>query len=120
MNYAINLGLIGKNPCSGTIPSKPEQTEMKFYDDHQAKCLLKTATEIGNKLYALYFLAIHTGMRQSELMGLKWADVDWKLSTLQVKRQVRHFKGGSYTFLEPKSKSGVRTIVLGKQALEVL
>jgi hypothetical protein len=51
---------------------------------------------------------------------IEWEDVDWKLSTIQVKRQVGHFKGGSYTFLEPKSKSGVRTIVLGRQALEVL
>jgi integrase len=120
MNYAIKLGLIGRNPCSGTIPPKPEQAEMKFYDDHQVKCLMKTAKEIGDKLYPLYFLAIHTGMRQSELMGVKWEDVDWNLNTIQVKRQVRHFKGGSYTFLEPKSKSGTRTIKLGKQALEVL
>jgi integrase len=119
MNYAIKLGLIGRNPCSGTTPPKPEQTEMKFYDD-QVKALLKTAREIGDKFYPLYFLAVHTGMRQAELMGLKWEDVDWKLSTIQVKRQVRHFKGGGYTFLEPKSKSGTRTIKLGKQALEIL
>ena len=45
-------------------------------------------------------------MRQAEPIGLKWEDVDWSLSTLQVKRQVRHFKGSSYVFLEPKSKSG--------------
>src|SRR5215216_2813356 len=68
----------------------------------------------------LYFLAIHTGMRQSELMGLKWEDVDWKLNTIQVKRQVRYFKGANYTFTEPKSKSGIRTIILGKQAMELL
>ncbi len=120
MNHAVKLGLIGRNPCSGTIPPKPERTEMMFYDDHQVRSLLKTAQEIGDKLYPLYFLAIHTGMRQAELMGLKWEDVDWNLSTLQVKRQVRYFKGRSYMFLEPKSKSGVRTIVIGKQALEIL
>jgi len=59
-------------------------------------------------------------MRQSELIGLKWEDVDWNLSTIQVKWQAKHFKGGGYTFLEPKSKSGTRTIKLGKQALEIL
>src|SRR5688500_4374513 len=71
-------------------------------------------------LHPLYFLAIHTGMRQAELIGLKWEDVDWNLSTIQVKRQVRHFKRASYMFLEPKSKSGTRTIRLGEQALEIL
>lgn len=120
MNHAVKLGLIGRNPCSGTIPPKPEQSEMMFYDDEQVRSLLKTAQDIGDKLYPLYFLAIHTGMRQAELMGLKWEDVDWNLSTIQVKRQVRHFTGAGYAFLGPKSKSGTRTIKLGKQALEIL
>ena len=120
MNHAVKLGLIGRNPCSGTIPPKPEQTEMKFYDDRQVKSLLKTAKEIGDRFYPLYFLAIHTGMRLSEIMGLKWEDVNWDLCTIQVKRQVMHLKGGSYTFAEVKSRSGIRTIILGKQALELL
>jgi integrase len=90
---------------------------MKFYDDREVKSLLKTARGLGGKFYPLYYLAIHTGMRQAELIGLKWEDIDWSLSTLQVKRQVRHFTGASYAFLEPKSRSGTRTIILGKQAL---
>jgi len=120
MNHAVKLGLIGRNPCSGTTTPKPEQTEMKFYDDQQVKSLLKTAKDIGDKLYPLYYLAIHTGMRQAELIGFKWEDINWSLGTIQVKRQVRHFKGANYAFLEPKSKSGTRTIILGKQALETL
>jgi integrase len=120
MSHAVKLRLIGRNPCSGTTPPKPQQREMNFYDDLQVRSLLKTARDIADKLYPLYYLAIHTGMRQAELIGLKWEDLDWGLSTLQVKRQVRHFKGASYAFLEPKSKSGTRTITLGKQALEIL
>lgn len=120
MNHAVKLRLIGRNPCSGTTPPKPQQTEMNFYDDRQVRSLLKTARDIEDKLYPLYYLAIHTGMRQAELIGLKWEDIDWSMSTIQVRRQVRHFKGASYAFLEPKSKSGTRTIMLGKQALEIL
>ena len=45
MNHAIKLRLISRNPCSGTTPPKPEQTEMKFYDDRQVRSLLKTARE---------------------------------------------------------------------------
>ena len=120
LNHAVKLGLIGRNPCSGTTPPKPEQTEMKFYDDHQIKHLLKTAREIEDRFYSLYFIAIHTGMRLSELIGLKWEDVNWDLSTIQVKRQIMHLKGGGYLFTEVKSKSGNRSIILGKQALEIL
>lgn len=120
MNHAVNLRLISRNPCSGTTPPKAEQVEMKFYDDRQVRSLLKTAKESADNFYALYYIAIHTGMRQAELIGLKWEDIDWSLSTLQVRRQIRHFRGAGYVFLEPKSKSGTRTIMLGKQALEAL
>lgn len=120
MTHAVKLGLISRNPCSGATPPKPEVIEMKFYDDIQARWLLKTARDIEDKLYALYYLAIHTGMREAELIGLKWEDVGWSLATIQVKRQVRHFKGSSYAFLRPKSKSGNRIIALGKEALEIL
>jgi len=120
LNHASKLGLIGRNPCSSTTPPKPEKTEMKFYDNYQAKVLLDTAKEVGDRFFPLYYLAIHTGMRQAELMGLKWKDIEWNLNILQVKRQVRHFKGGSYTFTDLKSRSGSRTIILGKQAMEIL
>lgn len=120
LNHALKLGLIGRNPCSGVTPPKPEQTEMKFYDDRQVKHFLKTAREVGDRFYPLYFLAIHTGMRLSELIGLRWEDINWDLSTIQVKRQVMHLQGGGYLFTEVKSKSGNRTIILGKKALEIL
>lgn len=120
LNHAVKLGLIGRNPCSGVTPPKPEQTEMKFFDDSQVRELLTTAIEIGDRLHPLYFIAVHTGMRHAELIGLKWEDVNWEKSTIQVKRQVRHFKGGSYIFTKPKSKNGKRTIILGKQVLEIL
>jgi len=120
LNHALKLGLVGRNPCSSTTPPKPIKTEMKFYDNYQAKVLLDTAKEIGDRFFPLYYLAIHTGMRQAELIGLKWKDIEWNLKILHVKRQVRHFKGGSYTFTDLKSRSGNRTIILGKQALGIL
>src|ERR1043165_3831679 len=100
MNHAVQLRLIGRNPCSGTTPPRPEQVEMKFYDDRQVRSLLKTAREMADSFYPLYYLAIHTGMRQAELIGLKWGDIDWSLSTHQVRRQIRHFRGAGYVFLE--------------------
>lgn len=49
---------------------------MKFLNESEAKVLLSTALEIKDRLYPLYYLAIHTGLRASELMGLKWDDID--------------------------------------------
>lgn len=40
----------------------------------------------GDKVHALYVLAVHYGLRQGELLGLKWQDVDREAGTLQVRR----------------------------------
>ena len=68
----------------------------------------------------LYYLAIHTGMRQAELFGLKWRDIDWDRKSIKVQRQVVRYKGGGYEFTKPKSKSGNRTILLGTKTMEML
>jgi integrase len=120
LNHAVKLKLLASNPCVGTTPPRPKQVEMKFYDEGQVQILLEAAYMYGDYFYPLYYLAVHTGMRQGELIGLKWEDVDWERRTIQVKRQVQHHKGGSYTFAKPKSKSGNRTIILGQQAIEIL
>jgi integrase len=67
------------------------------------KRLLKTARV--DKLEALYVLAITTGMRSGELLGLRWEDVDLQTHTLQVRRTV--FNGQIET---PKTLKGRRSI----------
>jgi len=49
-------------------------------------------------------------MRQSELLGLKWKDVDWAACTIQVRRQTQRVRGKGITFSEPKTRSGNRLI----------
>ncbi len=120
MSHAVKLGYIGRNPCDGTAPPKPFRREMKFLDEAQVRILLTTASKIGDRLFPLYYLAIHTGLRISELMGVKWGDIEFERKTLQVNRQVLHTKGGGFLFTEPKSSSGKRSVVIGEKALAVL
>lgn len=120
MNHAVKMGYIARNPTKGTTPPKPKENEMLFYNEKQVHILLNTAKEIDDRLYPLYYMAIHTGMRQAELMGLKWSDVDWEKKTIGIARQVLHYKQGGYNFTKPKSKSGKRTIIVGDKAIDVL
>jgi len=77
---------------------------MKFYDEHQVSQFLLGAR--GNKNEALYHLALATGLRQSELLGLKWEDLDWQKKKLNVRRQLKpKFRKGDY-FAQPKTQNG--------------
>jgi integrase len=66
---------------------------------------------------ALYVLAVTTGLRQGELLGLKWDDVDMEAGTLQVRRTLTTAKGGP-ALSAPKTKGSRRTVKLEKSALE--
>ncbi|MFL0540837.1 tyrosine-type recombinase/integrase [Bacillus safensis] len=46
--------------------------------------------KIDNRLYCLFYIALHTGMRQGELLGLRWKDIDFKHKRLSVKQVMSH------------------------------
>jgi integrase len=120
LNHGVKLGLLSRNPTDATNPPKPQQKEMLILDDSQAQQFI-LATEAKNDRYAvLYHLAITTGMRQAELLGLKWQDLDWERRLVQVQRQLKRQKGGGFYSTQPKTKSGKRTIALGKTTIEKL
>ena len=120
LGRGVKLGLLTRNPVSATIPPRIQTREMCFYTEKEVRIFLEVAETIQPELYPLYYLAIHTGMRKSELLGLQWEDVDWKRSTLQVQRQLRWVKGRQYEFPKPKTSKGIRSIVLGEKAMDVL
>lgn len=87
-------------------------------DSQQARILLEAARE--NRLEALYKLALTTGMRQGELLGLKWEDVNLEGSTLQVRRTLSTATGGGFSFGAPKTAKSRRSIKIPELALASL
>ncbi len=73
----------------------------------------------GDRLEALYVLAVTTGLRQGELLGLKWEDVDLDAGTLQVRRALTTTKGGP-VLAAPKTKGSRRSVKLTQTASDVL
>ncbi len=85
----------------------------------EARVLLEAARD--NRLEALYVLAVHTGMRRGELLGLKWEDVDLDSSTIRVRRTLTRVENGRRLALgEPKTKKSRRTVRLTPRAVEAL
>lgn len=102
------------------IPPKSTPKEIQVLDANQIQPLLITSKEHQTEYHALYLLALTTGMRLGELLGLKWEDLDWKKRILSIKRQLQRDPENGFIFTAPKTKAGTRTITLGKNTLEVL
>jgi integrase len=118
LQQAVKLGTIGRNPTDATTPPRPEEKEMRFLDEDQVSKFLLAAR--GDRNEALYYLAIATGLRQSELLGLQWTDLDWEKGTLAVQRQAKRTGRREGYFSPLKTRAGRRTIKLGKRMLEML
>jgi integrase len=120
LNQAVRLALIPSNPMKAAIPPKQPQTEMRILDEDQVQRFLLAVRQFYPDDLALYQLAITTGMRQSEMLGLKWSDLDWANGVLNVKRQYLRMPDGSSAYMPPKTKSGIRSIRLGQATLAIL
>jgi len=129
---AVREGILERNPAAAVSPPRAAVRERVALTAEQARAFL--AHVAGDRLYALYLLAIVTGMRQGELLGLAWDDivgdritVRAALAALVVRgadgEPLRDAKGRmihEYVLVPPKSASGRRTIVLGETAVAAL
>jgi integrase len=106
----VRLQLLPRNVADAAIPPKATKHKIKPLTQEQLRTLLEAAR--GDKLEALYVLAITTGMRQGELLGLQWKDIDLDAGTLTVNRSV--YDG---EINPPKTEAGNRTIKLSKLAI---
>lgn len=120
LNSARKFGLIPYNPDDATNPPKPKSNAMKFFTKDQTHHLLQVAKETEDRYYALYFLAIVTGMRQGELLALKWENVDLEKGILSIKLNLKRVPGGGLILDKPKTKSSIRSIKLGSDSIEIL
>ena len=87
LGQATKWNLIPRNPASLVDPPKVPQKEFRPLSPEQAGRLLEAAE--GDRFYALYVLAITCGLRQGELLGLTWENVDLDKGTLQVRYQLQ-------------------------------
>ncbi len=91
---------------------------METYSVEEVRSLLNAVK--GSQLEALFYIAVTAGLRQGEILGLLWSDLEWGTGNLRVQRQLQRVRHKGLIFNEPKSASGRRLIVLGPTTLERL
>jgi integrase len=88
-------------------------------DSGGVQSLLEAAR--GDRLEALYHLALSTGLRQGELFALGWrSGVDLEAGEVRVRRTLSWIKGEGYTFAPPKNESSRRSVKLRPEAVLLL
>jgi integrase len=116
LKEAVGDGLIPRNVTDAVKAPRPVKKEIIPLSPEQARTFLEAAR--GDRFEALYVLAIHCGLREGELLGLKWGDLDLKGRALSVRRTLSETRTGRI-FEPPKNGKG-RNIRLTSDAIEAL
>jgi integrase len=114
---ALQMGIVQRNVTEMLCAPRRSSREMMALDEEQAVRLL--AVVKGDRFEALYLLAPTTGMRQGELLALRWHDIDLDRATLQVRLNIQE-ANGRFTIAEVKTTYSRRNIRLTRVAIEAL
>lgn len=125
LEMARKWGLVSRNVCELVTPPPRKEHEITPLTVEQVYKLIAVAR--NHRVEALIKLALATGMRRGELLGLKWEDIDLEQGLLQVRhtmtRVPRKFRQpGQKAFVEssPKTKRSRRSIIIIPMAIEAL
>lgn len=118
LQVAVKWGLIARNSADAIDPPSFQRREMRVMNEDNIETFLEAAR--STPYYALFYLALFTGMRRSELLALRWSDVDLILGQVSVSRSLHHLRDRSLVFRTPKTARGRRTIALSPSTCIVL
>jgi integrase len=117
MKAAKTARIIEENPAVGLALPKIERAEANVWEPEEAGRFLDVAA--GNRLGPLFELALYSGLRRGEILGLRWEDVNLGRNQLTVRRN-RTQVGGKVVEQTPKSRSGWRTVPLAADLVGTL
>ena len=109
LGQALKWGLVSRNVATLVDPPKPEHHDIQFLTPEQAKVFFQAVK--GDRLEALYSVALTLGLRQSEALGLKWDDIDFMNRTLSIRRSLQRINR-ELVLTDVKTKRSRRVIPL--------
>ena len=118
LKMALKWGLINRNPADAVTSPRPQRSEMHTMNEDDLHTFLEAAQR--TPYYVLFYLALFTGMRRSELLALRWCDVDLLLCQAHITRSLHHLRTGEIVFRVPKTVKGRRMVSLSPSAALLL
>lgn len=118
LELALKAGQVSRNVSDAVNVPRIKQAEMLTWNEDELNQFLEAAK--STPYYELFYLVSYTGMRRSEILALRWQDIDLIFGQVSVSRSIHHLKDGSYVFTQPKSSRSRRTIALPPSAVLLL
>lgn len=115
LSHAVKTGVLFHNPAEQVKPPRPAIREIAILSKAEVATLLHNCGD----LYLPVLVAITTGIRRGELLGLRWSDIDLKASRLTVNQSLERVKGKT-VFKGPKTQTSRRAITLPAITVEAL
>ncbi len=107
LKFAVRQGYLGRNPAEMVDPPSPSKKAMRTLTPGEVEVLFDSAQD--NYYYPVIYTAVSTGLRQAELLGLRWRDIDLDMLSISVS-QVLYKRGGICVFKEPKTAHSRRRV----------
>lgn len=117
LQRAVRWGVVGRNVAALADPPRVPAREVEAMTPQEATAILGAVA--GTRIAGLVTLALYTGLRSGEALGLRWADVDLEARALRVHVALQR-RDGTFVLVEPKTVRSRRTLGLPGPAVEAL
>ncbi|HXR66978.1 MAG TPA: tyrosine-type recombinase/integrase [Ktedonobacteraceae bacterium] len=110
LDHAVKENVVVKNVCDGVKLPRIKKREQRVLSPEEATQLLKSTQ--NSEMRIIVLLAVVTGMRQGELLALKWQDIDIKKRLIQIRHSLAYIRGKGLVEKRPKSEHSRREVSL--------
>jgi integrase len=117
LKNAVKTGIMQINPADSVTQVKPQRREMKTMQEDDITRFLDEAKK--GDYFPLFHTYLYTGCRRSELLAVRWCDIDLLGMTMSINRSIA-FIDGKVTYKAPKTASSRRLIALSPDSCVVL
>jgi integrase len=118
LNKAVRWGLVGRNVAALVDPPRVSHKDVRVLSPEDTKKLLEAAR--GEAIEGLVTLAVSTGVRLGEALGLQWPDVDLERRQLRINKSLQRVSGQGQILMETKTRRSRRSLILPFKAAEAL
>lgn len=120
LETAVKWELIKSNPADNVPPPKVKKQEAKFLEEDEVHALLEALKEAPLKYQVAILLTLSAGLREGELMGLRWENVDFNENTIRIIQASQHIPGMGTFIKDPKNDTSKRTIKIPSTVMDLL